>query len=389
MSSGDTDSPVIIIGGGAAGLSVAAALARYGIQATVLEQDDSIGGSWARRYKCLKLHTIRQYSGLAHYPIPDDRPRYLSKDEYAAYLREYAEELELDVSLSEHVYAVQKTPNSTEGMNWEVVTIRGKRRANAIIIATGQYSEPRLPTWKGMEKYTGVVLHSSQYTTGNVYRGKKVLVVGLGNSGAEIAADLSTHGAASISLSVRTTPPIVTREMFKILPVQLFGIALTKIGMPRVIDRIGTLLRRISIGDLTVYGLGKAAWGPFTARRPAVIDTGFVKQLKQGRILIRPDIAHFDTTEVIYTDGTSEAIDVVIAATGFQTGLAKILKLSGVIDEAGHPGLRSGAPTSVSGLYFIGFGETVRGQLFEINRDSKQLATEIDRYLMQSDFKSI
>ena len=381
MSQGDADSPVIIIGGGAAGLSTAAALARHGIRATVLEQDDSIGSSWGRRYKCLKLHTVRRYSGLAHYPIPKDRRQYLSKDEYATYLREYAEILELDVSLGESVYTVQNIPKRHVGMDWEVVTNLGKRRTNAIIIATGQYSEPRLPTWKGMEEYTGVVLHSSQYTTGNTYRGQKVLVVGLGNSGAEIAADLSTHGTAPISLSVRTTPPIVTREMFKILPVQLFGIALTKIGMPRMIDRLGTLLRRVSIGDLTVYGLGQAAWGPFTAKRPAVIDTGFVKQLKQGRILIRPKIARFDSTGVIYTDGSRETFDVVIAATGFNTGLAKILKVPGIIDEIGHPVFPSGAPTSVPGLYFIGFDETVRGQLFEINRDSKQLAKEVESYL--------
>ena len=233
-----------------------------------------------------------------------------------------------------------------------------------------------------------MVLHSSQYTTGAEYKGQNVLVIGLGNSGAEIAADLSTHGANSISISVRTTPPIVTREMFKIIPVQLFGIALTPVGMPRVIDRIGTILRRISIGDLTVYGLGQASWGPFTSRKPAVIDTGFVKQLKQGRISVRPNIARFNSTEVIYTDGSREVVDVVIAATGFRTGLQKILKVPGVIDDVGQPRFRSGGSTSASGLYFIGFDETVRGHLFEINRESKQLAVEVDRYLTCSNFRS-
>ena len=115
MSPRDVDSPALIIGGGAAGLSTAAALAKHGIRATVLERDDCIGGSWSRRYQCLKLHTIRRYSGLAHYPIPEDRPRYLSKDEYATYLREYAEVLGLDVSLGEHVDVVQKIPGSPEG----------------------------------------------------------------------------------------------------------------------------------------------------------------------------------------------------------------------------------------------------------------------------------
>jgi len=384
MSTRDAERPVLIIGGGAAGLSTAAALAGRGICSTVLDQDDRIGDSWARRYQCLKLHTIRRFSGLAHYPIPKDRPRYLSKDEYAAYLREYAEVLGLDVSLGERVDAVQEIPGSPEGMDWEVVTNRGTRRARVVVVATGHYAAPSLPIWEGIEGFSGVVLHSSQYATGAAYRGQNALVIGLGNSGAEIAADLAAHGANSVSVSVRTTPPIVTREMFKIVPVQLLGIALTPVGMPRVIDRIGAALRRISIGDLTAYGLGQAAWGPFTARKPAVIDAGFVKQLKQGRIVVRPKIVRFDSTDVVYSDGSREAVDVVVAATGFRTGLENILKVPGVIDGTGQPRFRSGCPTSASGLYFVGFDETMRGHLFEISRESKRLAVEVDRYLMQS-----
>jgi cation diffusion facilitator CzcD-associated flavoprotein CzcO len=383
MSPRDTASPVLIIGGGAAGLSTAAAIARRGIRSTVLDRDDCTGGSWARRYECLKLHTTRRYSGLAHYPIPKDRPRYLSKDAYAAYLREYAEVLGLDVSLGERVDVVQEIPGSPGGMDWEVVTSRGTRRARIIVVATGHYAEPSLPSWEGIEGFSGVVIHSSRYTSGAAYAGKNALVIGLGNSGAEIAADLAAHGAGSVSVSVRTTPPIVTREMFKLVPVQLLGIALTPLGMPQVIDRIGAVLRRISIGDLTAYGLGQAAWGPFTARKPAVIDAGFVEQLKLGRVVVRPNIAHFDSTDVVYADGTREAVDVVVAATGFRTGLEKILKVPGLIDGTGQPRFRSGGATPASGLYFVGFDETVRGQLFEINRESKRLAIEVDRYLIQ------
>ncbi|MFO7543627.1 MAG: NAD(P)/FAD-dependent oxidoreductase [Thiobacillus sp.] len=384
MPPADGDPPVLIIGGGAAGLSTAAALAKRGIRATVLERDDQIGGSWARRYQSLKLHTIRRYSGLAHYPIPADRPRYLSKDEYAAYLREYAHALGLEVVLGEQVKAVQHNSDSPEGFSWEVVTCRGTRRARAVIVATGQCSEPYLPDWEGVGTFSGTLLHSSDYVSGAAYRGLKTLVVGLGNSGAEIAADLAVHGAASVSVSVRTTPPIVTREMFKLVPVQLMGIALTPLGLPRLFDRIGAALRRRAIGDLTAFGLGPAAWGPFTARKAAVIDAGFLKQLKQGHLAIRPTIARFDTTGVVYTDGTREDIDVVIAATGFRNGLENLLTLPGVLDEAGQPRPQMQNPATAPGLYFIGFGETVRGQLFEINRASKQLAAEVEAFLKRS-----
>ena len=384
MSSSDANSPVIIIGGGAAGLSTAAALAKRGICATILEKDDHIGGSWDRRYQCLKLHTIRRFSGLAYYPIPKNRPRYLSKNEYAVYLRKYAGIFGLDISLGEQVRKVREIPGNLQQMKWEVITSHGTRKANCIIIATGLNAEASIPTWKGIDKFSGEVLHSSQYTNGAVYSGGKALVVGLGNSGAEIAADLSIQGANSISVSIRTVPPIVTREMFKILPVQVFGILLMHAGIPRVIDRISASLRRFTIGDLTPYGLGQAEWGSFASRKAAVIDVGFVKQLKQGRIKIRPEIACFDSAGVIYTDGSKEAVDVVIAATGFRTGLEKIIKVPGVIDDIGQPRFRSGCSTSVPGLYFIGFNETVRGQLFEINRESKQLAVEVDHYLLCS-----
>jgi len=385
MSPSDADSPVLIIGGGAAGLSAAATLARRRIHATVLEQDDFIGSSWVRRYQSLKLHTIRRFSGLAHYPIPKDRPQYLSKDEYAAYLTEYVKVLGLDVSLGEAVNLVQAVSPSDEGKDWEVVSNHGIRKAKVVIIATGHYAKARLPTWEGLDEFTGKVLHSSQYITGANHKQQKALVVGLGNSAAEIATDLITQGAASVSVSVRTSPPIVTREMFKVIPVQLFGIAFMNIGMPGLLDRIAAALRRFSVGDLKQYGIGEAAWGPFTARKPAVIDTaGFVNLLKQGHIKVRPGIEHFNSNEVVYTDGSREDVDVVIAATGFRTGLEKFLKVPGVIDENGQPLFQLGKSTSAPGLYFIGFDETIRGHLFEINRESKQLAAEVDHYLTQS-----
>lgn len=381
MSLSEAVDSVVIIGGGAAGLSAAGALAKRGIQATVVDRNEYIGASWSGRYQSLKLHTVRRYSGLAHYPIPTDRPRYLSKDEYAAYLREYAQVLRLKVSLGERVRAVRRSPADSEGMPWQVETDRGLRRAKVVIVATGHYAEPHVPVWPGSEAFCGVLLHSSSYKTGADYRGCRVLVVGLGNSGAEIAADLCAQGATSVAVSVRTPPPIVTRELFGIVPVQLLGIALTPLGMPRLIDRIGAALRRRSVGDLTPYGLSPAAWGPFTAHRPAVIDAGFLKYLKQGQIAVRPEIARFEPTGVVYKDGSRESVEAVIAATGFRTGLEKILDMGDAIDESGQPSFHSGQETSAPGLYFIGFDETIRGQLFEIARDSKRLAIEVARYL--------
>ena len=169
--------------------------------------------------------------------------------------------------------------------------------------------------------------------------------------------------------------------MFGLVPVQLLGIVMTPLGIPRIVDRVGARLRKHALGDLSVYGLAPAAWGPFTARRPAVIDTGFVQRLKQHQIDIRPAIESFDARSVSYTDGSSEQIDVVIAATGYRTGLEKFLQVPGLIDDSGQPRFCSGGATAATGLYFMGFDDTVRGHLFEINRNSRRLAGEIERYL--------
>ena len=382
MPPGDTDGRVLIVGGGASGLSTAAALARRGIPATVVDRDDRIGGTWSRRYERLRLHTIRRYSGLAHYPISKSLPRYLSKDEFADYLNEYAKAQALTVSLGERVNRIRQVGGPTGRL--EVETSLRTREPSVLVVATGHYAEPRIPSWPGLDEFVGAFLHSSAYATGASYEGLRALVVGLGNSGAEIAADLAEQGAASVAVAVRTTPPIVTRELLGVLPVQLLGIALTPLGMPRLIDRCGAVLRRVAVGDLQRYGLGEPAWGPFTARRPAVIDAGLLSELASGRVVVRPDVARFEGSDVVFVDGSRATFDVVVAATGFVTGLARILEIPGLVDDTDQPLWRSGRATSVPGLYFVGFDETVRGHLFEANRESKRLAGEIDRYLTAS-----
>ena len=368
---------VVVVGGGAAGLSTAGALARRGVDALVVDRGERLGSSWASRYERLHLHTIRRFSGLAHARIPRRYPRYLSKDEYATYLEEYATRLGLRVALGEAATAIRP--------GWEIETTRRTLRAEVVVVATGHYLEPRLPDWEGSDAVAGRLLHSAEYRSGSEHAGKRAVVVGLGNSGAEIATDLVEQGAASVSVAVRTTPPIVTREMFGLVPVQLFGIALMPLGMPRTVDRVGARLRKRAVGDLRPYGLGDAAWGPFTARRPAVIDVGFLEVLRAGRVSVRPALARLTATGVEYTDGSTEEADVVVAATGFDTGLSRLLaEVDGVVAEDGQPLARSGEPTAAPGLYFIGFDETIRGHLFEARRESKRLARRIERELTRA-----
>jgi cation diffusion facilitator CzcD-associated flavoprotein CzcO len=372
---------VVIVGAGAAGLSTAAALSRRNVDALVLDRNDQIGASWSRRYERLHLHTIRRFSGLAHRGIARSYPRYLSKDEYASYLKEYAAHFGLRVALGERVDAVRPAT----GSGWEIETTSGTLGAEVVIVATGHYAEPRTPSWRGWDTFRGRLVHSYEYGSGREFAGQRALVVGLGNSGAEIAADLVEQGARSVSVAVRTPPPIVLREMFGVVPVQLFGIALMPLGIPGVVDRVGAKLRSLSVGDLRPYGIEEAAWGPFTARRPAVIDVGFLDVLRAGQVTVRPALVRLTRDGVEYADGSSEDVDVVVVATGFGTGLETLLReVPGVVDEQGRPLARSGRPTAAAGLYLIGFDETIRGHLFEARRESKRVARIVARSLTRA-----
>jgi cation diffusion facilitator CzcD-associated flavoprotein CzcO len=335
----------------------------------VLDRDATVGGTWERRFDRLRLHTVRRFSGLPFRALPASAPRYVTKDAYARYLHEYAAALALDVRLGEEVTRVAPLR-----AGWSVQTVAGGWEARAVVVATGRHNVPRLPRWPGVDDFRGSLLHSADYRSGRELGASRVLVVGLGNSGAEIAADLVEDGAAHVAVAVRTPPPITSREIAGV-PVQLLGMAM-KPFPARQVDRVGAVLRRIGTGDLTRYGLGAPAWGPFTARRPPVIDTGFLALLRKGRIEIRPDLTRLVPAGVVFVDGREEEFDAVVAATGFTTGLEGLIDVPGVLDERGYP--RGPAPP---GLFFAGYSETPRGQLFEANRAAGPLAAVVDRHL--------
>ena len=339
----------------------------------LLDRDSEVGGTWARRYDRLHLHTVRRYSGLPYHPVPRALPRYVPTKSYARYLADYARHFELDVRLGQPARRVRRD----DGSAWIVETDR-EWRSRAIVIAMGRHNVPRRPEWPGTQDFRGRLLHSHEYSNGYMSAGNRALVVGIGNSGAEIAADLVESGAAQVSIAVRTPPPITSRELAGI-PVQLLGMFFAHFP-PSFVDRLGLALRRIGNGDLRPYGLGAEEWGPFTARRPPVIDVGFLGHLKAGRIAVRPDVARFTRGCVVFVDGTKAHVDVVVAATVYTTGLTEVVDVPGVLDARGYPVAEAPLPT----LYFAGYSESPRGQLYESARAAPALARQIERDLRVS-----
>jgi len=369
------EAPVGIVGAGPAGLSTAGALKVAGVESVVLDRDDRIGGSWLRRYERLHLHTVSRLSGLAHYPVPKKYPKYASKDEYAEYLQSYAGHFELRVELKAEVTAIRRdvVPGGESG--YIVETGSDAWRCRSVVIATGKYREPTIPPFPEMDGYRGSALHASRYVTGRDFVGKRVLVAGFGNTGAEIASDLVEQGAAMVAISIRTMPTIVPRDVLG-RPVQETGILLSRLPA-KLADRLGKIVARFTVGDLSSYGIGAPQWSPFTAKRTPVIDVGFLQNLRANRIVVRPNIGRFVSDGVVFSDGREEAFDAVIFATGFNTGLETILNIPGLLDESGNPRFPSGSPTSEAGLYFIGFLQSNRGLLYETEIDSRRLAATI------------
>ena len=251
---------IAVIGAGPAGLASAALLQRSGEQVVVLERGE-IGAAWKTRYDRLHLHTVRWLSCLPGYRIPRGYGKWPSRDRVIEYLERYTERNALDVRTG---VDVERLDRGAAG--WMIATAEGAVEAERVVIATGHNNVPFVPDWAGA--FAAEIVHSADYRKPAPYVGQRVLVVGAGNSGAEIAVDLADGGAADVMLAVRTPPSIVRRDTLG-LPSQVLGIATAHLPVP-VVDRIAGTIRRISIPDLTPHGLPAPA-RPYSDSSPAAI----------------------------------------------------------------------------------------------------------------------
>jgi putative flavoprotein involved in K+ transport len=363
------DECALVIGAGAAGLATAAMLQQAGVKTVVLERSDRVGSSWLSRYDSLRLNTLRSMSQLPGYDCDSAYGAFPSARDWAAYLERYAEHHRLDVRLGVEVERID-----LESLEWVVRSSASELRAPAVVVATGYDHDPRLPGWDGLDSFTRELVHSSEYRNAERFRGRSVLVVGAGNSGLEIAAELSPHG--KVWLAMRTPPNLFPRRWLGV-PTNPLGLVLDLLPTP-LSDRAGFIGQRL----MTRAPLPLPADGVKTRlRRDRIgpsVDGGFVAALKAGRIEIVPPLASLDGTEVVLDDGRRLAPDVVIAATGYRRGLEALVGHLGVLDEQGGP-TAHGERTDprAPGLYFVGFDALCSGQLRLMARDARAVAKRI------------
>jgi putative flavoprotein involved in K+ transport len=370
----------IVIGAGPGGLAAAAELTRHGLRTLVLERSDAVGASWRRHYERLRLHTTRRLSALPGLPIPRKYGRWVRRADVVRYLESYAAHHRLDVATG---ISVDRVERAAPGPGWLILASGGRRlTAHTVVVATGYNNTAYVPAWPGRDGYSGELLHAAHYREGRPYAGKDVLVVGAGNTGAEIAVDLAEAGAARVRLAIRTPPHILRRSTLG-WPAQRTGILVRRLPV-RVVDLIAPLVTRLSTPDLTAYGLPRPAAGLYTRVREGAIpvqDVGLVKAVRRRRVEPVAAVTGFDGPEVLLADGTRLTPDVVIAATGYRRALEPLVGHLAVLDPTGRPlgprRTRSRAP----GLYFTGFTNPISGMLRELALDASRIARAATRHV--------
>jgi cation diffusion facilitator CzcD-associated flavoprotein CzcO len=369
--------PVVIVGAGSAGLAAAAALRGAGVECVILERGPSVATSWRSRHEGLRLNTLSWLSDLPGLRIPRSAGRWVTRDDFIGYLERFVVAHRLDVQFGVHVQRL----DPDEG-GWRVLTSADQHDTGQVIVATGYDRVPWIPDWPGRASFGAPVMHVSGLRRASDLAGLRVLLVGAGNSGVEIAGHLADAGVTDLWVSVRTPPSILPREL---AGVPLHAVSLPLSAAPeRVRDATAGLASRLAFGDLARYGLPVPPQGPYARLRTTgvtvSIDDGFVAHLKAGRLEIVPEIERLDGTRVVLRGGRALSPDVVVAATGFRRGLEPLVGHLDVLDAAGLPHGGSGAEApGVPGLWFIGYRTAIEGNIRLHAIEARRIARAIGR----------
>ncbi len=381
-SSLPTHIDAVVIGAGAAGLGAAASLRKQGVEAVVLEHEETVGATWRQRYDGLRLNTVRWMSGLPGRRIPRSAGRWPSRDAFVTYLENYAADNSLDVRYGVRVSRVTRCESG-----FSVETSKGELEARVVVVATGHDHTPFVPDWPGLRGFGGEFLHASAYRNAAPFRGRHVLVVGMGNTGSEIAVELLEGGAASVRVAMRTAPNILRREIFGI-PATVMG-AMSEMSPAFTTDLTGIVLQRLLWGDLRRLGIPRAPYGLATEisvkGMGPMMDDGFIEALRGERLQLIEPVSDLNRDGAVLADGEHVRADVVIAATGYRCGLEPLVGHLGVLLPSGLPSVvgPQTAPEAPQ-LYFMGYSMPLSGPLPAMSRHARGIARAAARHIRRA-----
>jgi len=352
---------VVVVGGGPAGLAASQQLRQHRVPHRVLERGDTVGYTWANLYDSLTLHTGKHMSSLPDMAFPRSAPLFVPRREFLDYLRRYAESFELPIDTGSTVERIERTDGS-----WTVSTSRGVLATNVVVVATGIVANPKTPHFAGQDRFAGRIAHSVAYRRPDGYAGRRVLVVGVGNSGAEIASEIARAGG-KVTVAVRSGANVVPLTLAG-LPIQYVSFWVRK--LPRRVQEVAVALVRL----LTELRRGKPVL-PRPAYSPLdeipVIGFHLVDAIAQGLIDMRGGVAELTSEGARFTDGTAGQFDEIILATGFGAALGP---LGGLVQvDAKGFARRRDRVVSVDqpGLYVVGHNYDAAGGLYNISRDAR------------------
>jgi hypothetical protein len=352
----------IVIGGGPAGLATSRELSRRGIDHVVLERGPALGHTWANLYDSLILHTGKHLSALPGLPFPRPTELFPSRGAFLDYLHDYACRFHLPVRTESDVETVERRDGQ-----WRVRTsARDEFTARTVVIATGIVSNPFAASIPGRDRFGGRIIHSVEYRRPEAYVGRRVLVIGAGNSAGEISAELASAGA-TVTVSVRSGARVVPRDLFGV-PIQYLAVGVSR--LPRRVQRsIAGAMSRVS-----EFSRGPAVLPrPPEARCSDVPLIGFhlVDGIRAGVIRLKRGVTEFTPAGARFDDGTDEECDDVILATGYRAAvgvLGSLIRLDDCGFAARHQRVVSADQPD---LYFVGHNYDTRGALRNISQDAR------------------
>jgi putative flavoprotein involved in K+ transport len=337
-----------IIGAGQSGLAAGYQCRALGLDFQIVEAAAEPGGSWPRYYESLTLFSPARYSELSGMEFPGDRDRYPKRDEVTRYLRDYAAHFDLPITTGFDVCSVESV-----GQVFEIASRDGRQlKSRAVVVATGGFSTPRMPTLEGEKSFPGERLHSRDYHSPGRFAGRRVIVVGAGNSAVQIAVELAK--VARVTLA--------TRGPIRWVPQRILG------------KDIHFWTKWLGIDNLSLSGDPTA---------PVLDDGHYRRAIRDGHPDMRRMFTRFTSRGVVWSDGNEEDVDAVIFATGFSPSLS-FLAVAGAFDSKGRPVQRRGVSLTCPGLFYVGLpwqkdlsSATLRGAA----RDSRDVIEAAARFL--------
>jgi putative flavoprotein involved in K+ transport len=346
------ETDVIIIGAGQAGLSTAYFLKRKNIPFIILDDQPQPGGAWQHAWESLRLFSPNSWSSLSGWMMPVTEQTYPTRNEVIDYLTAYEQRYHFPVVRPVHVDHVEN-----KGTSLEVYAGEQSWKAKAVVSATGTWSQPFIPEYAGREHFQGIQLHSADYKNAELFKNKKVMIVGGGNSGAQILAEVSQ---VTETLWITQTPPQFLAD-----------------------DVDGRVLFLRATERLKAQQQGRKIEQPIGGLGDIVMIDSVKEARERGVLQSKRPFSAFTEHGVMWEDGSTAHVDVVIWCTGFKAALNHLSSL-GIIQPDQTIAVQNGRSVQLPNLWLVGYGEwtgAASATLVGVSRTARAITEEIAAFL--------